>query len=196
MIPSIENTPSVAISLNRAPRASCELGLQVGHVVVLVAKPLGLAEPDAVDDRGVVQLVGDHRILGPQDRLEQAAVGVPAGRVEDRVFRAEELGDRSLQLLVGLLRAADEADRRHAVAPAIEGLVRRRGRPRGDRPGRGSCSRTCSGHRPGPATPTWACWGVVSTRSPFHSPAERISSSWVERCCCKAPYIACALSRL
>ena len=91
MMPSIEKTPSVAISRNRASRGLLELGLQVGHVVVLVAKPLGLAEPDAVDDRGVVQLVGDDRVLGAQDRLEQPAVGVEARGIEDRVLGAEEL---------------------------------------------------------------------------------------------------------
>ena len=46
------------------PAGLLEPGLQVGHVVVAIAKPLGLAEPHAVDDRGVVQLVGNHRVLG------------------------------------------------------------------------------------------------------------------------------------
>src|SRR5208283_532974 len=32
-----------------------------------------------------------------------------------------------------------------------------------------------------PPTPTCACWGEVSTRSPFQSPAERICSSWLAR---------------
>ena len=58
---------------------------EVGHVVVAVAQPLGLAESDAVDDRGVVQLVGNDGIVGPQQGLEQAAVGVEARGVEDRV---------------------------------------------------------------------------------------------------------------
>ena len=40
-----------------------ELRFQVGHVVVLVAEALGLAEPHAVDDAGVVQFVGDDRRL-------------------------------------------------------------------------------------------------------------------------------------
>ena len=125
MIPSIEKTPSVAISRNRASRGFLELGLQVGHVVVLVAQAPGLAEPDAVDDRGVVELVGDDGVLGAQDRLEQAAVGVPARGIEDRVLGAQELGDRLFERLVRFLRAADEADRGQAVAPVVEGLVGR-----------------------------------------------------------------------
>jgi len=72
MYPSIENTPSVAISLKR-------LGLEVGEIVVLVPVTLRLAEPDAVDDRGMVQLVGDDGVLGAEQRFEQAAVGIEAG---------------------------------------------------------------------------------------------------------------------
>jgi hypothetical protein len=43
-----------------------------------------------------------------QQRLEQAAVGVEAGGVEDGVLGAEERGDLRFQLLVQILRAADE----------------------------------------------------------------------------------------
>ena len=44
-------------------------------------------------------------------------------RVEDRVLHAEEGGDPRLELLVLLLRAADEAHRGHAVAIAVERLL-------------------------------------------------------------------------
>ena len=64
---------------------------QVRHVVVLVAVALGLAQPHAVDDGRVVQLVGDHRVLGPQQGLEETAVGVEAGGVEDGVVHAQKL---------------------------------------------------------------------------------------------------------
>ena len=67
-----------------------QLGLEVGHVVVGVAEALGLAEPHAVDDRGVVERVGDDRVLLAEQRLEQAAIGVEAGGIEDRVLHAEE----------------------------------------------------------------------------------------------------------
>lgn len=100
-----------------------ELLLQVGHVAVGVAEAAGLGEADAVDDRGVVEGVGDDGVLGAEDRLEDAAVGVEAGGVEDRVLLAEEGREAGLQLLVHLLRAADEADGRHAVAPAVERRV-------------------------------------------------------------------------
>ena len=48
--PSIEKTPSVAIMRNRAGSGFLEFGFQVGHVVVSIAKTLGFAEPNAVDD--------------------------------------------------------------------------------------------------------------------------------------------------
>src|SRR5207249_6766976 len=60
-----------------------------------------------------------------EQRLEEAAVGVEAGGVENRVLGPEEPGEPRLQLLVHVLRPADEAHRRHAVAVAIERLSSR-----------------------------------------------------------------------
>ena len=65
-------------------------GLQVGDVAVAVAVPLRLAQADAVDDRGVVELVADDGVLLAEERLEEAAVGVEAGGVEDGVLGAEK----------------------------------------------------------------------------------------------------------
>ena len=65
-----------------------------------VAVALGPAEPDAVDDRGVVERVRDDGVLLAEERLEQPAVGVEARRVEDRVLGAEEARDGRLELLV------------------------------------------------------------------------------------------------
>ena len=100
MSPSIENTPSVAIMRRRLPCVALSFASRSFDVVVLVAMALGLAEPDAVDDRRVVERVGDDRVLLAEQRLEQAAVRVEARAVEDRVLGAEELRDRGLELLV------------------------------------------------------------------------------------------------
>ena len=105
--------------------ALLEPALEVLHVAVRVAKTLRLAEADAVDDAGVVEGVRDHGVAFVEQRFEDAAVRVEAGRVKDRVLGPEELGKRLLQLLVHLLRATDEAHRRHAVAPAVERLLGR-----------------------------------------------------------------------
>ena len=97
-----------------------QLRLEVGQVAIGVAESLGLAEADAVDDRGMVERVGDDRVLRAEDRLEEAAVGVPAGGVEDRILGAEEVADRRLEFAVDRLGAADEPDGAEAVAPALE----------------------------------------------------------------------------
>ena len=102
-----------------------ELRLEVGHVGVRVDEALRLAQADAVDDRGVVELVGDDRVVGSEERLEDAAVRVEAGRVEDRVLHPEEGGDPLLELQVQGLGAADEAHARHPVAPLVERAVGR-----------------------------------------------------------------------
>src|SRR5262249_59879243 len=84
---------------------------------------LSFTEPDAVNDAGVVQLVGENRVLLAQERLEQPAVGVEAGGIEDSIFFAKETGDGPFKCLVQLLRAADKADRREAETPAAQPLV-------------------------------------------------------------------------
>jgi hypothetical protein len=93
---------------------------QVIHVVVAVAPAARLAQADAVDDGGVVQLVADHRVGFVQQRLEQAAVGVEGGGIEHGVFGAHEGGDARLELLVQVLRAADEAHRGQAQTVAAQ----------------------------------------------------------------------------
>jgi hypothetical protein len=97
--------------------------LELGHVRVGIAEALGLAQSHAVDDRGVVELVGDDGVALAQDGLEEPSVGVEAGRVEDGVVGAVEARDRSLELLVQVLGAADEAHRGHPEAAHLERLL-------------------------------------------------------------------------
>jgi hypothetical protein len=87
---------------------------------VLVDEALGLAQPDPVDDRGVVQAVGEDGVVRAQQGLEDAAVGVEAGGVQDRVLHPQEGGHPPLQLEVQGLRPADEADAGHPVAPFLQ----------------------------------------------------------------------------
>ena len=68
----------------------------------------------------MVQRVGNDRVLLAKQRLEQAAIGVEAGAIEDRVLHPEECRNLRFQLLVLLLRTADEAHRSHAIAVAVE----------------------------------------------------------------------------
>jgi hypothetical protein len=116
----------VTTSLKRAGRLGlAQPRLEVGHVAVAVAVAPGLAEADPVDDRGVVELVADDGVLLAEERLEDAPVGVEAGGVEDRVVGPEEGAQARLELLVDLLRPADEPHRGEPVAPAVERRVRR-----------------------------------------------------------------------
>jgi hypothetical protein len=101
-----------------------ELVLEVVHVVVAVDEALGLGQPHAVDDRGMVELVGDDGAFLVEERLEDAAVGVEGRGIEDGVLHAQEVGHAPLELSVDLLGAADEADRGQAKAPAEEGIIR------------------------------------------------------------------------
>jgi len=96
---------------------------EIGHVVVGVAVALGFAEPDAVDDAGMVERVADHRVFLAEQRLEQPAIGVEAGGIEDRIAPAEEAGDARLQRLVQILGPADEAHRGEAEAVILQRLM-------------------------------------------------------------------------
>src|ERR1019366_8100469 len=52
--------------------------------------------------------------------LEQAAIGIETGGVEDGVFGAEELAELCFKLLMNALGPADEADTGHAITPLVE----------------------------------------------------------------------------
>ena len=58
--------------------ASLQLRFEIGHVVVFVTKALRFAEPDAVDDAGVIEFIADDGVFCAEQRLEQTAVGVEA----------------------------------------------------------------------------------------------------------------------
>ena len=84
---------------------------EVRQVRVGVTVTAGLAETDAVNDRGMVQGVADDGVLFAHQRFEDAAVGVEATGIKLRVFHAEKAAELGFQLLVEILGAADEAHR-------------------------------------------------------------------------------------
>ena len=86
-----------------------------------IAVALGFAEADAVDDRGVIERVGDDGVLFAEQRFEQSAVGVETRGVEDGVFGPEKRArSRARASLCTVLRAADEAHRRQSESIAVE----------------------------------------------------------------------------
>ena len=84
-----------------APGAALARGLQlrleVVHVAIGEAEAAGLGEPDAIDDRGMVQRIRDDRILLAEQRLEHRAIGIEAGGKQDGVVHAEVIGDAPLE---------------------------------------------------------------------------------------------------
>ena len=105
-------TPSVMIRRRFAAGASAQRAAQVVGVGVLVDRLVGGArEPHAVDDRGVVEAIGEDRGALVAERVEQRGVRVPAGDVGERGAGAGEGGEVALELHVGSERAADEAHR-------------------------------------------------------------------------------------
>ena len=100
-----------------------QLLLKVGHVGIGIAETLCLAETHAVDDGSMVQSIGDDGIIGTEQRLKHATVGVEASSIKDGVFRAEELSNLGFQLLVEVLATADEADRGHTEATGVHAVL-------------------------------------------------------------------------
>jgi hypothetical protein len=76
----------------------------------------GAREPRPVDDRGVVERVGEDRGRAVAERVEQGGVGVPARGVGQRRLGAEEAREVALQLHLGSELAAYEAHRRGSGA--------------------------------------------------------------------------------
>jgi len=68
-----------------------EPGFEVSHITVFVAIALSLAQTDAIDNAGVIELVTDDGILGAKQRLKDTAVGVEAGAIKNRIFGAQKL---------------------------------------------------------------------------------------------------------
>ena len=67
----------------------------------------------------MVQRIADDGVVGGEQRFKHTAVGIEASGVENGVFGVEVVGDGSFKLLVNVLRAANEAHARHAVAAAV-----------------------------------------------------------------------------
>ena len=102
---------------------SFELLFEISHVGIGIAITLGLAEAHAVDDGSVGQSVTDDSILFRQQGLENAAVSIEAGSVEDGVLGAKEFGNLTFKLLMEILAASDEADRSHTIAAGIHAFL-------------------------------------------------------------------------
>ena len=127
---------------------------------------------------GVVELVGDHGVLGRRaSASNRPPLASKQERVEDRVLGAEERREPRFELLVLGLGAADEPDAGHAEAPLVERCLGRRDDLRMIGEAEvvvGAEVQHLAARSTRIARRTAGC---VSTRSSLYSPASRISSS-------------------
>ncbi|CGW89196.1 Uncharacterised protein [Salmonella enterica subsp. enterica serovar Typhi] len=92
---------------------------QLYHIVVGIAIALRFTQTHAVNDRRVVQRVGNNSVFRAQQRLKQAAVSVETGGIQNRIFHAEEACQLLLQRFVAVLGAADKTHGRHTETVAV-----------------------------------------------------------------------------
>ena len=122
--PSIEKTPSVTIreprpAASRSPQARCS------SVAVAVDEGLGPREPAAVDDAGVVELVGEDDLASAGEGGDRAHVGEVARAEQQRRLVALELGQPRLQPAVHIHVAGDQPRGPGSGSPAHRRLCRR-----------------------------------------------------------------------
>lgn len=81
------------------------------HIAVRISRLLRPTQPNSIDDRGVIEFIRENRIFRSQHRLEDAGVGVKAGRIQDCILALVKFRQLSFQLFVNVLRSADEPNR-------------------------------------------------------------------------------------
>ena len=154
--PSIEKTESVTISAAAAVGAR-RPQREVLEVAVVVDERLGPRQPAAVDDRGVVELVGEDDRARAGQRADDADVGQVARAEEQRRLGALEGGQRLLEPAVDRSSCPRPAATRRRRRPSASPRRRPPRARAGGRRGRGSCSsraaaRACRrARRAGPA---------------------------------------------
>ena len=68
----------------------------------------------------MVQRIRDNRILRAQQHLKQAAIGIKARGIKNRLLHTQKLTELMLQLFVQALSATDKPHRCQPITPVIE----------------------------------------------------------------------------
>ena len=102
-----------------------QLFFGVGDVFVAEDQNLRLRQARAVDDRGVVERVGDDEIVFAQHRRDRACIRREAGLEDHAGFDVLEARDLFFQLHVDLHGAGDGAHRARSDAVFARGFERR-----------------------------------------------------------------------
>ena len=102
-----------------------ELGLEVRHIVISITIAGSLAQADAINNRCMIELIRDNRILRPEDGFEQPRIGIETGGVQYGVFHTQKVADAAFEGFVYTLSAADEPNRRRAEPPLAQTVAGR-----------------------------------------------------------------------
>ena len=122
--PLIEYSPSTTTRHRPAAGLSGQLAREVGGGVVPERKHLRAAQPRAVVDAGVALDVEEHRVVGAAQAGDDAEVRLIAGREDQRVALAVNVGEGVFEPAMRGERAVCGARSGRARAVAIEGRVR------------------------------------------------------------------------
>ena len=80
---------------------------------MLVAQLVGLAEPEPVNDAGVVELVADGAVFLLEQHLKQPSIGIKATGIQDGVFPPMEGRDLAFKLFVNVLDLERQKDEKN-----------------------------------------------------------------------------------
>ena len=75
--------------------------LQAGHVTVTVAMAVGTGEANSVDQRGVIQAIGEYGVTTTDHDGHGCKVGHIAGREKRSGVQAEKVGELMFEIVVG-----------------------------------------------------------------------------------------------
>ena len=89
--------------------ATLEFELQVGHIVVLVAKLLGHRQPAAVDDGSMVAVVADDVVVRTEEGGDDTAVDRKASGDAEGIVLSHEFRQLALKLDMDVERTVEEA---------------------------------------------------------------------------------------
>ena len=99
---------------------------QLLYIVVGIAIAFSFTQTHTINNRRVVQCVGDNGVFRAQQRFKQATVSIKAGRVENRIFHPQECRQFLFKLFMAVLSAANKTHRSHAETVRIHSRLCRR----------------------------------------------------------------------
>ena len=93
--------------------------VQIRQVTGGISVRRGLAQPDPIDDRGMVERVRNDGVTLPQQGLEDSGVRIKTRREGDRSLGPEERRGPLFQLVVDVERPTDETHGCHAISVVV-----------------------------------------------------------------------------